>query len=560
MFQLQKLTIVAMLAAAAAGAANAQVSLSVDRLDGADPGAPAPAGLVVFDVLADVATTDTWTATGLRASAANGAVLVYGAGNALVNPSLPDPEEPPLPIDPFVTCVSKPLTRAASGRFLNAGAAVAGRYSPSGATATATASELNVAWFASPPAISTSPSVDGYIARLVIDISGAVGIDPATITVSTGLPPAGTVVLLVSEPCSGGPGSGCPGGPAGTAAATFDFAVLSGINWSVYAFPPEADPTVFRYSFTDGNPLPEVPDQGPAGNDAFAGPAAVLSADIPPNGPASGGNRSLDCRVNGATTMNGLLLPNNVVSARGGFTMEAWFKWNGGGSINSIIDSSGTEKLVIDLNSGGPPTVTMRFNDDTDYPIGRAQPGIWQYVAVVFQASSLNPDGTVTGTLTAYLDSLSAPSVASNVTKSNFGDSLGSGIGIGQHPNGFRHPLEFFDGLIHSPRVSFKALNPNQLLLGGDARFRRGDSNGDGKIDIADGVRILNALFLGTAALDCKDAADTNDSGDVDLSDGVAVFNFLFLGGAKPPSPGPNDCGGDPTADTLICESYSAGC
>src|SRR4029453_18258923 len=124
MFQLQKLTIVAMLAAAAAGAANAQVALSVDRLDGADPGAPAPAGLVVFDVLADVAPTDPWTATGLRASLANGAVLVYGAGNALVNPSLPDPEEPPLPIDPFVTCVSKPLARAASGRFLNAGAAV----------------------------------------------------------------------------------------------------------------------------------------------------------------------------------------------------------------------------------------------------------------------------------------------------------------------------------------------------------------------------------------------------------------------------------------------------
>jgi hypothetical protein len=223
-FQLQKLTIVAMLAAAAAGAANAQVALSVDRLDGADSAVPVPAGRVVVDVFADVAATDTWTAAGLRAVTTNGALLVYGPGNALVNPSPDDPSQ----IDPFVTCLSKPLARASSNRFSNAGAAVAGQFDPTSQTVTATASELNVAWFASPPAMSNSPSVDGYIVRFAIDISGAFGIDPETIMVSTGLPPSGTVVLLVSEPC---PSSSSCSAPAGTVAATFDVPAISGVNW-----------------------------------------------------------------------------------------------------------------------------------------------------------------------------------------------------------------------------------------------------------------------------------------------------------------------------------------
>src|SRR5262245_13337631 len=55
------------------GVARGQVALSVDRLDPTDPGGPAPPGLVVVDLFADVATTDAWTASGLKATTANGA-------------------------------------------------------------------------------------------------------------------------------------------------------------------------------------------------------------------------------------------------------------------------------------------------------------------------------------------------------------------------------------------------------------------------------------------------------------------------------------------------------
>jgi len=86
------------------------------------------------------------------------------------------------------------------------------------------------------------------------------------------------------------------------------------------------------------------------------------------------------------------------------------------------------------------------------------------------------------------------------------------------------------------------------------ARFRRGDSNDDGKTDIADAIGTLGHLFLGSPArLDCAVAADSDDSGAVDLSDGVYLLGYLFLGGPAPPPPYPG-CGGDPTADGLTCE------
>src|SRR6185295_8097341 len=88
-------------AAIGAPAALAQVTVSVDRLDGSEPGTPVPANLVVIDVFVDVATTDVWTAAGMRGLAFNGATLVYaGAGGplSLINPGLGSR---------FVTCLSK---------------------------------------------------------------------------------------------------------------------------------------------------------------------------------------------------------------------------------------------------------------------------------------------------------------------------------------------------------------------------------------------------------------------------------------------------------------------
>ena len=87
--------------------------------------------------------------------------------------------------------------------------------------------------------------------------------------------------------------------------------------------------------------------------------------------------------------------------------------------------------------------------------------------------------------------------------------------------------------------------------------FQRGDINGNGVKDIADGIYAFNYLFLGGPQPSCLDAADTNDDGSLNLDEGVYLFNYLFLGGPTPPPPFPF-CGVDPTSDRLDCRVYPA--
>ena len=112
-------------------------------------------------------------------------------------------------------------------------------------------------------------------------------------------------------------------------------------------------------------------------------------------------------------------------------------------------------------------------------------------------------------------------------------------------------------GLLHGPE------NYAVSGGGGGTQFHRGDTNDDGGLDLTDGVRIFNFLFLGGEAPTCREAADANNSGDVDLTDGVSILNFLFQGGPAPAAPGPTNqaCGLDPDAagspGDLGCESYN---
>jgi IPT/TIG domain-containing protein/FG-GAP repeat protein len=97
-------------------------------------------------------------------------------------------------------------------------------------------------------------------------------------------------------------------------------------------------------------------------------------------------------------------------------------------------------------------------------------------------------------------------------------------------------------------------LIPGGSILRGasDTRFRRGDANSDNEVNIADPIRILGALFLGTDPITCEDRGDTNDDGFLNLTDAIYVLNHLFNGDAPPPPPYP-DAGDDPTADDLVC-------
>lgn len=87
--------------------------------------------------------------------------------------------------------------------------------------------------------------------------------------------------------------------------------------------------------------------------------------------------------------------------------------------------------------------------------------------------------------------------------------------------------------------------------------FLRGDSNGDGGLDVSDPIQKLNYLF-GSGIVGCESALDFNDDGLINLADVVGSLAFVFEGLNSPVAPFPN-CGSDSTADSLSCSSQ-AGC
>jgi len=93
---------------------------------------------------------------------------------------------------------------------------------------------------------------------------------------------------------------------------------------------------------------------------------------------------------------------------------------------------------------------------------------------------------------------------------------------------------------------------------GTGAGFRRGDTNQDGRVDIADAIGGLCCLFTseqGCNRCDCRDVLDGNDDGKLDIGDPIYLLNYLFASGPilKPPFV---SCGQDPTVDPLDCQFF----
>lgn len=226
--------LVALSGAALASSAFANVTTSVDLLDASDGITMPPAGVIAIDVLVDADTTDVWTAGGLRgfvtpAGQGLGVAIRY-AGADDINTPHDERLFNPGTANRFSTFFTKPRNRDANARYTNAGAAVAGRYSPTGPTEASTATEVSIAWFASPPEGSTSPSVDGAVARVSLDVANVMAI-PGFTGFFVGAPGAATGPIIFQSSTN----EGMPG----TVSASFDNPNISGIDWAVWYVIPE---------------------------------------------------------------------------------------------------------------------------------------------------------------------------------------------------------------------------------------------------------------------------------------------------------------------------------
>lgn len=220
-----------------ASSASADFVISADLLDPSDGAALPPPGVTCVDVYVDTENVPgtAWTVGGLSAhvtpeGVARGVSIRYAYEP---DPNSPRPYyivQPPTEDRRFTTFMTRPRPRDAAIRYTNSGAGIAGGYSPLDPEGWATATEINVAWFASPPEFATSPGVDGYIARIALetgDLTGSIG-------VSHFLPPD-VIVLFQSTTSAGLPG---------TVSATFDDPTLAGTDWYVWTNIPEPLPVV----------------------------------------------------------------------------------------------------------------------------------------------------------------------------------------------------------------------------------------------------------------------------------------------------------------------------
>ncbi|MBI4583271.1 MAG: VCBS repeat-containing protein [Planctomycetes bacterium] len=170
--------------------------------------------------------------------------------------------------------------------------------------------------------------------------------------------------------------------------------------------------------------------------------------------------------------------------------------------------------------------------------------------------ADMNEDGLLDLTLSS-LSSRSA-FILLNQGQGNFAKAAVYGLGVTPQ----RHRIADLNGDGILDVIGFMATQATVLLGRSEAapidgKFRRGDANANGQLEITDPIMILLRLFLGGEAIPCEDAADADNDGAVGMNDAVLVLLRLFAGGDPLPPPGPGGCGEDPdqVPDQLTCNA-----
>ena len=75
--------------------------------------------------------------------------------------------------------------------------------------------------------------------------------------------------------------------------------------------------------------------------------------------------------------------------------------------------------------------------------------------------------------------------------------------------------------------VTIDNMSATCTVVVGVPPYTKGDVNGDGDVDIADAVCIVNHIVGKPNATFFEDAADVNNDGDIDIADAVHIVNLI---------------------------------
>jgi hypothetical protein len=305
--------------------------------------------------------------------------------------------------------------------------------------------------------------------------------------------------------------------------APYSVYAASGLPWSVFAADLDGDgdldlatanhyPNSVSVLLNNGDGTFAPYSVYPVGYD----PYSVFSADLDGDGDmdlATANSNSGDVSVllnNG----NGTFAPHSVYTVGTHPVSVFSADLDGDGDLDLATANEYSDNVSVVLNNGDGTFAPHSVYAAGDSPVS------------VF-AADLHGDGD--------LDLATGNEDSDNVSVLlNNGDGTfapHSVYAVGDHPASvFCADLDA-DGDLDLAAVNYISDNVSVLL---NQSFFRGDANGDGVIDIADAIYLLNYLFKGDPPPDPLEAGDANCDGVVELGDAIYLLNYLFKGGPEP--------------------------
>jgi len=177
------------------------------------------------------------------------------------------------------------------------------------------------------------------------------------------------------------------------------------------------------------------------------------------------------------------------------------------------IDTDSTSLVIIVQNTNRPPVLD---------PVGSHSGAVDS--ALTITVSAHDADGTT--------PALTADSLPTGASFTDHGDGTGTFSWtptldqVGQHQVLFAAS----DGEASDSELVAIDVVETQVYVCGDA-------NGDGDVNVGDGVFIINYVFKGGPAPDPLCAADPNGDGTPNVGDAVYIIGYVFKGGPAPVEP-----------------------